>query len=111
MAQPTARVEELAERMDVDAHAQIEIRFGHAADDRGEVKDRAGAVVDDRPRRAGSEMSPVTRVTLLSLTPVASVTSISTSSVRGWPCPSPSVSIPCRERRERASSQGIPPRP
>ena len=35
-----AGLEQMPRRIDVDPHAEVEIRFRHAADDRREVKDR-----------------------------------------------------------------------
>ena len=46
MAGRPAQLEQCPRRVDVDPHPEVEIRFGHAADDRGEVKNGAGLRVN-----------------------------------------------------------------
>ncbi|MNI60846.1 hypothetical protein D3C73_1160830 [compost metagenome] len=53
MAQRAAHVQQGARGIQVDAHAQIEIRLGLTADDGGQVKDDAGIGVDGCAQHGG----------------------------------------------------------
>ena len=72
-----AALEQRSRGIDVDAPAEVEVRFGFTAHDGGEMKDAVGASASARSISAGSAMSPVNDRTRGSAEPARRPTSTS----------------------------------